>query len=171
MSLSNEVPPTGENLDLDTFLKQLERIPWFAHVGTPVRSSKAMQGMSSWEDWPGPEDSSATELSHWQQSLHDELLGASYENRDVLTQLWNTIQTTVLTSADKKVPYNPNEDAWYAPNAAVWHAAWAAALVGLCLFLGRPIPKELQEQWNWFVQGHWPYAWLGDSPERTLLVY
>jgi hypothetical protein len=171
MSTSQDFPLPENNSDLSRFLTQVEHTSWFTQVGTPVRWNNAIHGMSRWEEWPGPGASSTIGLSYWQQALYDEIMSASDEKRGALAELWNTIQSMVLTDAAKAVPYNPNEDAWYAPNAAVWHAAWTAGLVGLHLYLRRSIPKELQEQWNWFAQGHWPYGWLEDFPERTLLVY
>jgi hypothetical protein len=75
------------------------------------------------------------------------------------------IHAAVLRAAASRVPYDPTEDYYHAPNAAVWEAAWTAGLVGLCLQTGRPIPPELREVWSWFARGHWPfgYAWLRDE--------
>ncbi len=171
MRSSNEFIPADDNHDVTNFVAQLEGIPWFAHVGTPLQSRTAIQRMSRWDQWPGPEDPCTSELPYRQQALHDELMGASAPLNHALSELWDTIQATVLTSAAKNVPYKTNEDAWYGPNVAVWHAAWTAGLVGLCLFLKRPVPEEVQEQWKWFVQGHWPYGWQGGKAERKMLVY
>jgi hypothetical protein len=171
MPSSNDFTASNENDHIANFLRQLGEIPWFAQVGKPIQSRSAIQQMSRWDQWPGPEDPRTSELAYHQQALHDEMMDASAPEDQALSELWDTIHATVVTSAAKQVPYHSDEDAWYAPNVAVWHAAWTAGLLGLCRFRKRPVPEELQEQWNWFVQGHWPYGWLGDPPGRKMLVY
>jgi hypothetical protein len=73
-----------------------------------------------------------------------------------LSELWDGIHTAVFRAAASRAPDDPERDAWHGPAAAVWQAAWTAGLVGLCLQTGRPIPRELLDQWRWFARGHWP---------------
>lgn len=160
-----------QNAELASFLRELERIPWFANLGEPISGVHDIERISRWDDWSGPEKSGVDEVCYRQQALYDELLGCGKEGAEQLTQLWESIQRTVLAAAAKNVPYDPSEDTWHGPTLAVWHAAWTAGLIGLCLFLCKPIPAEQQEQWQWFSQGHWPCGWTGDFPDGKFIVY
>jgi hypothetical protein len=159
------------NARVDEFLDQLETIPWFAKLGKPIPDNQGVKRIYSWKEWPGPEDMEVSEIALRQQALYDEIMEKGQENRQSLEALWNKIEETVFSVAKDAVPYDQNKDAWYGPTAAVWHAGWTAALIGLCLQSDRPIPSELQEQWYWFLRGHWPCSWHGDSPKETFVIF
>jgi hypothetical protein len=154
---------------VEAFLEQLEKVPWFANVGKPIPLTRGVKQIHSWEEWPGPEDTDEIHLD--QQALYDEIMENAKENQPSLELLWNRIHDTVERVARKTVPYDPNKDAWHGPTLAVWHAAWTAGLIGLCLQLNRPISPELQEQWRWFLQGHWPFFSQSDSSKENLVVF
>ena len=153
------------------FLAELERIPWFENIGKDVSPTAHVEQIHEWQEWPGPEDSSLDEAGVWQQSLHDEIYSSARDKSTQLAELWNRIHTIVFRDAAPKVPYDPDQDAWHAPSVAVWDAAWAAGLIGLCIYLNRTIPTELQQQWAWFVQGHWPCGWRGEFPNGKLMIF
>ena len=46
-----------------------------------------------------------------------------------------------------------------------------AGLLGVCRYLEQPLPAELEQQWHWYREGHWPCAWVGDFPNGKLVVY
>jgi hypothetical protein len=156
---------------LSDFLNRLERVPWFENIGKPVGPNVKVQQIFSWEEWPGPEESRCIELCLRQQSLYDEIFSTASDISAQLADLWERIHAIVFRDAISKVPYDADQDTWHGPTAAVWHAAWTAGLMGLCLFLGRPIPSELHQQWKWFAEGHWPCGWVGDFPQGQLLIY
>lgn len=157
---------------IEDFLATLESVPWFRNIGRPMESAANIKCMQGWEDWPGPEDPYVREISQRQQTLYDDLFKSAADERDQLVALWNRIQAIVFRVAAPTVPYDQERDSWHAPTAAIWQAAWTAGLVGLCLRSARPIPSDLEEQWMWFVQGHWPagYARMQGNDEQ-LLVY
>ena len=156
------------------FLVAVASAPWFRNIGQPTPAAAGVDRVSRWEDWPGPREPSVAELGERQQALYDDLMRAAGGRRDELSALWGRIQALVFEVAAPAVPYDPRQDTWHAPTAAVWQAAWTAGLVGLCLQSGRPVPPELQAQWEWFARGHWPcgYATQGtDVHVGQLLVY
>jgi len=163
---------SDESPDVATFLAQLEKIAWFGQIGQRLPASDKSHQIFRWEDWPGPEDPSVSSMAYREQALYDELMEVvSPKDKEKASDYWNAVQNTVLRAAGAAVPYNADEDTWYAPNAAVWGAAWTAGLVGLCLLLQHHIPQDQQAQWMYFLQGHWPCAWEGDYPEGNMLVY
>lgn len=156
----------------EMFLEDLKAVPWFRNIGRSTAVDSRLRRIHRWEDWPGPEDPSVSELSTREQALHDEILGIAGEDRSELVRLWGRIHAVVFRSAASVVPYDPQQDAWHAPSTAVWQAAWTAGLVGLFQQSRHPIPMDLREQWNWFVRGHWPcgYACGRADDDRVLLI-
>jgi hypothetical protein len=163
----------GDVQSLGDLLAQLEEIPWFSNIGTPTPAGAGVERIYSWEDWPGPEEPPIRELSVRQQGLYDSIMKDAGGLQGALSSLWDRIHATVLHAAARKVPYDPGQDAWHGPSTAVWQAAWTAGLIGLCLRSGRPVPPELQEQWTWFVRGHWPSGYVnldaGGRPGKLLV--
>jgi hypothetical protein len=159
---------------VEKFLKELESVPWFKNIGKPLPEVATARQFCRWEDWPGPEEPAIFELSKRLQSLYDEILARSAERREELTRLWDRVHKIVFTCASPAVPYDPDKDSWHGPTAAVWQAAWTAGLIAWCVLLGCQIPVELQEQWEWFVRGHWPsgYAevWADDRLGPLLVL-
>lgn len=178
-----------ESPDVVEFLKLLELMPWFRNIGGSISPDKAVERISKWEGWPGPEEPSVAVFHDRLQSLYDEITQAVGEDmqrpfngvvrrydeftqdvRQGLPGLWDRIHTVVLRIASRAVPFDPEQDAWHAPTAAVWQAAVTAGLLGLCLQTGRPVPAELEEQFDWFARGHWPCGYAGRT-DRRLVVF
>lgn len=153
---------------LAVFLAQLELVPWFCNLGHPIPADAGVERIFAWDEWPGPEEPAIGELHFLQQEIYDQIMAEAGEQRPAFTELWDRIHAAVFRRATSVVPFDPNRDAWYGPTTAVWHAAWTAGLVGLCLHTSRPIPPELQEQWSWFIRGHWPSGYA--SREFSKLV-
>jgi hypothetical protein len=175
--------PDGQDLmhpegDVDPaiarFIQEVEAVPWFNNVGQRLPAETNARQIHRWEDWPGPEEPAIFELSERQQVLHDELLASAPERRKELHNLWKRLNEIVISLAAKAVPYDANKDSWHGPNMAVWQASWTAGLVAWCLLLRRRVPAELQEQWRWFVLGHWPsgysVVWADDRLGPLLVL-
>jgi hypothetical protein len=156
---------------MEEFLDQLERIPWFSRLGNPLSGDCVHKQIHSWEEWPGPEEESVSAVHLRQQALHDNILAESKQLRPSLEELWKRIDAVVIRVAAPSVPFDANEDAWYAPNVAVWHAAWTAGLVGLYEMSKKPMPANLHAQWNCFTAGHWPFGWKGEFPKGKPIIY
>lgn len=159
-----------ESPDVVEFLKLLELMPWFRNIGGSISPDAAVERISTWEDWPGPEEPSVIELGYREQSFYDEFMQAAGEDvRQRLSELWDRIHAVVFRVAAPAVPFDPKQDTWHAPTSAVWHAAWTAGLIGLCLQTGRPVPAELEEQFSWFAQGHWPCGYSKQVDDRLVV--
>jgi hypothetical protein len=156
---------------MEQFLAELEQVRWFENLGKPIGPEMGVDQIHDWEEWPGPEDPATDEMTLRQQALIDELLAAAGGRSQEVEQLWERIRGMVFRKAIPKVPYDPEEDCYHPQSLSVWWAAWTAGLVGASLFLERPVPPELAEQWKWYLAGHWPCAWVGDYPEGRLMVY
>jgi hypothetical protein len=156
---------------ISEFLNHLEKVPWFQNIDKETAPNESVQRIRRWEEWPGPEKSFLVELSCSQQDLYDEIIsGAGHQSTDLI-KLWDHIHAVVFRNASSKIPYDDNRDTWFGPTAAVWQAAWTAGLIGLCLYLRRPLPTDLLEQWKWFLNGHWPCGLVEDLTGQKLLIY
>lgn len=167
-------PESDLGLAVAQFIEDLEAVPWFKNVGQPLPPGTNARQLLRWEDWPGPEEPAIFELSERQEALHDELLSSAPERREQLEKLWQRIGEIVIRLGASAVPYDANEDSWHAPTTAVWQASWTAGLVAWCVFLGRQVPGDLQEQWRWFMLGHWPSGYSvvwADERLGPLLVF
>ncbi|GIW80570.1 MAG: hypothetical protein KatS3mg105_2377 [Gemmatales bacterium] len=111
------------------------------------------------------------EIHTRQQSLYETIFAKAGQQREAAKNLWNNIHTIVFHYASKNVPYDPTEDAWHAPSTAVWQAAWTAGLVGVCRMLNQDIPDDLEQQWRWFQEGHWPCALENENGNKHVVVY
>jgi hypothetical protein len=156
-------------MQVDTFLRQIETMPWFASIGKPLPPNSRVTQIRDWDEWSGPEDEAVSEMHSRQQALYDEIMAV--KGTEVARLLWNQIQDIVRRVSAARVPYDDKRDPWYAPTAAVAHAAWTAGLVGLYLYAGWPLPHDLQEQWRWFLDGRWPCDWEGQLPNGRAIVY
>jgi hypothetical protein len=150
------------------FLKKLETIAWFSQIGQTLVANQGIARILDWSGWPGPEEFSIEAVALEQQAIFDEIMNQAGDEKEPLKILWDCIHSIVLRVASSQVPYDPEEDAWHAPSSAVWMAAWTAGNVGLLLALGKPLPDELKEQWNWYERGHWPCGRIDDG---RLLIY
>lgn len=162
---------SGHNAAVAEFLKRLEVVPWFSQLGKPGPEVVEVETISTWEEWPGPEEWNVAELSERLQELYDTVFSDAADEEAAPISLRDAIRVIVFRRATHAVPYDPNEDPWHGPTAAVRQAAWTAEYIGMCLQLGRPVPAEIQSQWEWFERGHWPcgYAPLLDKPGRLLI--
>jgi hypothetical protein len=121
-------------IDIESFLVEIDQIPWFANVGKPSRLDGDALRITSWEAWPGPETPGSTLMGEAAVARRARLLAAG--DPLMIEALWQRIHERVFMQAIARVPWKDDEDAWYAPNTAVFHAAWNAALVGISGSLG-----------------------------------
>lgn len=163
-------PMDPSMLSPEEFLRSLDQVPWFSHLGEPNARDHQVARIRDWEEWPGPESSQVRALGPRGQSLRDELIEVAGVRKAEVEAWWERIRQAVFQQACGAVPYDPEEDTWHGPTAAVCHAAWVAGLVGCGLLLGREIPSEATEQWSWFVEGHWPCGYAFDPEEGEPFV-
>lgn len=156
--------------ELEKFLRELEQVRWFSNIGKRVETTVVEQ-IYDWGEWRGPEDSGLVEISCRQQELYDELESSAGHTVPTMGQIWAYIHSEVFRNSTDSIPYQEGRDTWDGPTAAVWHAAWTAGLIGLCRFLKRTVPADVNDQWSWFLKGHWPCGWVGEFPTGKLLVY
>ncbi len=161
------------------FCQRLDQIPWLDNLGKPHPQDKTVCRILDWDMWLGPEDSAVTLMTevsvYWQEQL-----AQAVGDPEALSRHWDPIESRVLALAQAHVPYEPDQDPWYAPNAAVWSAAWFAALAGCWLWqfgdLSLPWLDKVETQnqwrldliWGWFAAGHWPcsFYWTYDTDQE-----
>lgn len=101
------------------------------------------------------------EISLRMQHLHDSLISDDEE------AAWMQALESVVDHARYLVPYEDDEDAYYAPNIAVWELAWVLALEEVHISKAIPIPNFLKAQIHWYERGHWPCELISlESDER-----
>jgi hypothetical protein len=149
--------------EYDAFISSLPTVAWFAAIGTHVSEPNTV-AMASWDEWPGPDSKDVERISLGQQAMRDLL---EQRHPDAMSD-FDAVVGRVVAIASKRVPFDPEEDAWHAPTTAVWHAAWTAALYASHLRLRIAVPAELTAQWVWFERGHWP---AGYTESGALLIY
>jgi len=159
----------------ESFLIEIDQIPWFANVGKPSELDGQALRITSWEAWPGPETRGGALMQEAQVERHERLLAAG--DRPQIEALWQRIHDRVFMQAIPRVPWKDNEDAWYGPNAAVWGAAWNAALVGISGSLGNDLDQgslggewTLAAEWRWLRAGHWPCLYFWQWGETSLAM-
>jgi len=141
----------------DEFSQLIQSIPWFAHIGEPIQGT-ALSHMQAWEDWGNPEDSKIAIIHLRQQDLYDAILQDHAAQSAELAAAFDQVVKMVCKLVIKIIPYNKQEDSYYAPNVACYHAGWTAGLVYLCQLTDRELPSDIASQWRWFREGHWPAA-------------
>jgi len=148
------------------FVESLAQVHWFNAIGQPLQEDGVVR-LSSFSEWPGPEDRRVEAFFSKQQSFRDELELSSGSQRLDLVALWDLIHRRVLETAGPVIGHDPAEDAWHGPTTATWHAAWTAGLVAWCQALQHPVPDWLAQQWAWFRRGRWPagFASLDENGE------
>ena len=159
---------------LAQFVAEVKSIPWLKNVGKPFPLGATAKILQRWEDWPGPEEPAVLELSTRFQHLYDQVIAESRSRGLDLSDLCKQVHEIVFDCASRAVPYDPKQDCYHGPTAAVWQAASTAELLAMCVAMGRSIPDDLQEQWKWFVNGHWPAAYSSVRANEQLgplLVY
>jgi len=142
---------------LAEFEASLARIQWFSEIGKPTADSMVKR-LVSWDEWPGPEEPNVAAVSLKHQEFHDGVLAAHTEKKKELEELFQRIVADVRRSAASALSVPTDGDAWDAPSQATWQAGWTAGLVALYLATNERLPPELEQQWSWFVRGHWPTA-------------
>jgi len=154
----------------DGFIQLVESIPWFEHIGEPITNPE-LPRLYDWDGWGIPEDSTIALLHIRQQELYDEIMDRNPAHSTDLADSFRQVVRMVIELARKRVPYDEAEDSYYAPNAAVHQAGWTAGLVALCQMTDRELPLEIQTQWYWFREGHWPAAFtaIGSDYEPVSL--
>lgn len=121
-------------ISIESFLIEIDQIPWFANLGKPSRLDSQALRIASWEAWPGPETPGSGLMAEAAEARRARLLGAG--DPPMIEALWQRIHERVFMQAIACVPWKDNQDAWYAPNTGVFRAAWNAALVGISGSLG-----------------------------------
>ena len=58
---------------VETFLRQLETIPWFANLGKPTSRDEEVFRIYHWHTWPGPEDPGSELQSAFHMRWRDDL--------------------------------------------------------------------------------------------------
>src|SRR5215813_4240891 len=120
-------------INIESFLIEIDQIPWFANVGKPSELDGQALRITSWEAWPGPETPGSGLMAEAQQERRTRLLAAG--DPPQIEALWQRIHEWVFIRAKPRVHWKDNEDAWHAPTTAVLQAAWNA-LVGISASLG-----------------------------------
>jgi hypothetical protein len=121
-------------ISIESFLIEIDQIPWFANLSKPSRLDSQALRMASWEAWPDPETPGSGLMAEAAEARRARLLAAG--DPPMIEALWQRIHERVFMQAIACVPWKDDQDAWYAPNTAVFHAAWNAALVGISGSLG-----------------------------------
>ena len=153
-------------INIESFLMEIDDVPWFANVGKPSELDGQALRITSWEAWPGPETPGSELMAEADKDRRARLLAPG--DPPQIEALWQRIHERVFMQAIPRVPWKDGEDAWYAPSTAVWGAAWKAALVGISGSLGIDLDQgnlggewTLAAEWRWLRAGHWPcmYFW------------
>ncbi len=139
-------------MNLDRLLRRVNELSLFGRIGS--RPDDAEQSIASWDEWPGPEDLSVSEIHNHQQELLDANLPRE------LSTTWSSALSSIVELSSKIIPYDKSGDIWNGPNMAAWHAAWTFSLEELLISQGVSLPPELIAQIYWFERGHWPMAWI-----------
>lgn len=149
----------------EAFEKLLSSVPWFGKIGQLIDDQTIR--LHEWYGWPGPEEEGVCALHSGQQELFERLkIGDDNE----LEAIWDQIHHFVLMRTSSILGIDPSvQDAWDPMATACWQAAWTAALIGVMEHIGEAPPTTIQQQWNWFVAGHWPVGYT-DASSNSLLV-
>jgi hypothetical protein len=158
---------------IESFLIEIDQIPWFANVGKPSELDGQALRITSWEAWPGPQTPGGELMQEAQVERHERLLAAG--DRLQIEALWQSIHDRVFMRAIPRVPWKDNEDAWYGPNAAVWgppgmlHSS--AGSLGIDLDQGSLGGEwTLAAEWRWLRAGHWPCLYFWQWGETSLAM-
>lgn len=139
--------------ELQAFLKEINHIPWFRHVGEPVPNDEVRQ-VSSWGDaYDCLQDESWTDAS-----LHEHI----DQGHPIWIEVYNKARDAAAASSD---------DHWFSPEVdAAMQAGWDAAGAAYEIATNNP-DKSYQGLMKWYRQGHWPCGWDGSYPKGRLIVY
>jgi hypothetical protein len=151
-------------LNLHRLSARAHSIRLFFALGSKIDDARVRR-IHAWHEWPGPEDPLVMEMGDQQQALHDA------KEAELDQEQWNEALRVVVSVANELVPYEEDQDAWYAPNTAVWCAAWTLALEEAHVAKNVPIPLALSAQLHWYEQGHWPCGLTALGSESSALGY
>jgi len=157
---------------IESFLIEIDRIPWFANVGKPSDLDGQALRIMSWQAWPGPETPGSGLMQEAQVDRYERLLAAG--DPPQIEALWQRIHDRVFMQAIPRVPWKDDADAWYGPSAAVWNVAWNAAPVGISGSLGLVSSKVVSVANGRWLQngagcaGHWPCMYFWQWGEASL---
>jgi hypothetical protein len=120
--------------------------------------------LRAFDDWAGPEDPSSQALSDAASQAHRALIAeAGWLRRRKREAVYEHVRERVIELAAPRVPYKPERDPWYAPNAAVWSAGSIAGLMAVYRLCGTWPATLIERQWRWYRRGHWPAAYDDDE--------
>jgi hypothetical protein len=74
------------SIDIDSFLAELDRIPWFADFGKPPPLDGEAVRITSWDAWPGPETPGGALIAEASQIRRQRLLAAG--DRPAIEAAW-----------------------------------------------------------------------------------
>ena len=63
-------------INIESFLIEIDQIPWFANVGKPSELDGQALRITSWRAWPGPETPGSGLMQETQVNRHERLLAA-----------------------------------------------------------------------------------------------
>lgn len=147
-----------QKTSLDAFEREVARIDWFANVGKDSPWDSGCVRIRNFDDWTGNMDEDNVELLGEQsQEYYDYVLGvAGLSREEELKALFKRIHDLVHSIAGRRLEFDKNVPSDEGSAQCVWCAAWDAGVVACFLALDCELPEDLQEEWAWFVEGHWP---------------
>ncbi len=163
-------------MTLDDFRRSLMNIPWLENLGRSNPQDGTVYRIYDWGTWMGPEDPAVVLQNAYYMAWKDQLEAAAGESCAVL---WQDIYDQVFHLAQKAVPFEAEQDAYYGPNMAVWSCCWFAALAGCWLkqfeSLAQPLKRPAYQTssryqwridliWWWYTAGHWPCSFYWTQP-------
>jgi hypothetical protein len=174
VGISTDEDPRTIAPDVRHFLALVEQVPWFSNLGKPTALDQGVGRIKDWSQWAGPEGGFGYWYGRWPAVVREHIEKDEQSRMPELKDLWDKIHAVAMDKASSNMPlYDAKQDPWYGPTCCVLDAAYTAALVGWHIYLTRPIPKIIAENWRWFADGHWPCDFAEDPvglDERIDLV-
>ena len=132
----------------------MENILWFSQVGKETGSS-----LKEWDDWPGPDDSLCEPIGQLTQKYFDDIsndAGISYDEFMVDVKY-------ILDDIASKFNFDQSADFYDPRTAAAWEAAWWVGLYNLYTKVSGRVPSQIDEFYQLYKQGCWPYGITCDA--------
>jgi hypothetical protein len=153
-----------ESSSLHKLKSRIVGTPLFSSVGFPILNASNPR-ISQWDAWSGPEDPRALAIAMRQQELHDIVVSPEKE------QEWDASLELVVDHVRTLIPYDADEDAWYAPTTAAWSAAWIFSLEQFHDTSRIQLPADISAQLVWYERGHWPCALVDGASGANMEDY
>lgn len=179
--LIDEGPREKEVLAMspEEFENSLDTIRWMDNLGSPNDRDAFVDRISEWDSWDGPESAGSDRFNDLSMKWQDEILKLIEGRRlEEAEHFASRIAEKVFEAVKKTVPYDPELDVWHGPNAAPELAAFCARTIAYYVFANEPIPPLLRDEWQWYVEGHWPCGCAfypddenDDDDDDVLVVY